>query len=82
MGKEHLWRCSCGGGHFLSVTRDKEANLVYVNVDEYPEAGHWQRLVACWNLLRHRRHSWCELVLTPQQATEIATEITDAPREA
>ena len=81
MSAEKLWRCSCGGSHFVSVRLldDSEAwdtpKYVGIYVEEYPEAGHWQRIKAAWNLLRNRRHTWIEIMLTKDQAQDIAEEI-------
>jgi hypothetical protein len=73
---ERIWRCSCGGSHFVSVSRFADEETVYLHVEEYPVAGHWGRLRACFDLLRGRRHTWYEVLLTPEQAGQVARELT------
>ncbi len=78
---ERIWRCSCGGSHFLNVAGWDDERHLYLHVEEYPEAGHWGRLKACWNLLRHRRHIWIEVLLTPEQVEQLVGELTDRSRQ-
>lgn len=76
---ERIWRCVCGGPHFLSVSRFHDGDTVYLCVEEAVPDGHWARVVACWHLLTRRRHTWYELLLTPAQARDVARELTDPP---
>ncbi len=76
---ERIWRCDCGGDHFVSVSHhvwgDGE-QAAWFQVEDYVEnVGHWARLRACWNLLRTRRHTWHTVLLNERIIGEIIDEL-------
>jgi hypothetical protein len=75
---EKIWRCSCGGTHFLSVSAfddDIDEYNIYIHVEDYPVGGHWERIKAAFKIIFKRRHTWIELILDKEKAEDIASEI-------
>lgn len=74
---EKLWRCDCGGPHYLSITRWPEEGEAWVTVEDPMRVayGFWQRLKWAWELLRTGWHWWGAVLLEPGTAREIAAEL-------
>lgn len=72
-----MWRCQCGGSHFVTVRRYWEPGERSVLVEEFPGPGWQERLRAAWAALGGRHHSWCEVILTPGDVAEMVAALTE-----
>lgn len=71
-----MWRCTCGGSHFLTIhPDDPEWGPGTILVEEICGPSWIERLRACWAILRGRKHDWVEIVLTPKARDEIVAEL-------
>lgn len=72
---DKIWRCDCGGQHFLSITStDCEAYITLEGNFDAPSLR--RRLKAFWKFLRHGHYdTWMEILLTSKVAREIANEL-------
>lgn len=80
---EKLWRCACGDDHFLSVIyydTDPEGWVSVIDGTHCPSL--WCKIKAAWQLIRkgNSPHFGCEVVLTPENAAEIAQAVSDAAK--
>ena len=66
-------RCSCGGGHFVSLSWVD--NECFLTVEDYlaegTEPSLWTRLKAAWAVVRHRHHVWGEVLLGEKETEEM-----------
>jgi hypothetical protein len=82
---DRAWRCSCGDGHFLSVTYWKDDPRWGFDVSGYLSLeGNFgtrgrQRLKHIWQLLRDKGHveTWVGVCLDAKEAREIAGVLLD-----
>lgn len=77
---ERIWRCSCGGHHFVSVTAfagtSEDPGEAYLEVMLHDGAeGLWGRLRTAWDILVHGESCSGEVVLEPAIAVELVAEI-------
>lgn len=77
--KEKLWRCTCGGDHYLSIGFDEEMEIkpwLSVAIMKYPR-GFFARLGMAWELLREGEHWDADLCLDRATATEIRDTLNE-----
>lgn len=75
--KERIWRCECGGPHFLSIISDPD-NEAWISLETPSiERGAWrQKLKAAWAILRHGHYdAWINVFLTKEVAADVAREL-------
>ncbi len=81
---ERIWRCDCGGQHFISIARP---TIVKGDIDFYQYLAFethiktdvlWERIKAAWQILREGQ--WCDgdLHLDAVTAREVCEELTKA----
>lgn len=85
MSTDKIWRCACGGPHFLSIqvmplSDGAEAYLSVVETYDPARETLWGRLRAAWTILRNRHFDGMELILEPDVARQIALELHRAAR--
>lgn len=77
---ERIWRCDCGGAHFVSVSRisfgDPYTSYLSVEV-EYRADTLLNRIKVAWDILRHGRHSNGDVLLAPKVITELQQALAD-----
>lgn len=90
---EKIWRCDCGGDHFLSVSLwkweyKKGSYDGYIEIADdsvpIPGNGWWslkERLKGAWYVLRGRRHTWAVILLSPKTCQEIIDRLTKVKKE-
>jgi hypothetical protein len=82
---DRAWRCSCGDGHFLSVTYWKDDPRLGFEAEGYLslEGGFGAtfriRMKHIWQLLRNKGHAetWVGVSLDAKEAREIAAVLSD-----
>lgn len=82
---ERIWRCDCGGPHFLVISRptmadaDDDDFYQYLALETLTRAdGLWERIKAAWQIVRQGQ--WCDgdLHLDATTAREVCEELTKA----
>ncbi|MDO8673017.1 MAG: hypothetical protein Q7O66_16540 [Dehalococcoidia bacterium] len=76
--REKIFRCSCGGNHYLSISHwsgDPSASMTLEAADHYEDYGLWGRLKAAWQIIREGQHMWFEIVLDPAMTDAVCTEL-------
>jgi hypothetical protein len=74
---EGIWRCECGGGHFLGVSLWKWDDEPY---DGYIQISSWlnikERVKAAWFAIWGRKHTWAMVLLSPKTCQEFIDALT------
>lgn len=81
--KQKIWRCGAGCPDFITITTfpDPPDPSAYLMIEYFSETdSFWNRIKAVFNILRGRRHLWCEITLEDDQALEISEELLEANR--
>lgn len=66
----HLWRCSCGGPHFLTL--DTLGDDRFLMVEAITSGNSWrERIRGAVRVLRGQPHYWCEVSLNEEVADEL-----------
>jgi len=77
--REKLWRCSCGGSHFVALKTlcwGGEGYTYLIVEDMYRFAGGLRRrLRAAWNVLWRGHHGWTDILLEPDDGRALAAEL-------
>ncbi len=91
--KESIWRCDCGGDHFLSVSLWKwedEPYDGYIDIadDSIPIGinglAWWslkKRLKGAWYVFRGRKHTWTNIMLSPKTCQEIIDKLVEVKKQ-
>ena len=81
--EERIWRCACGGTHFLSLNCLDwgDGHTYYVTVLDIERGDNlslWGRLKAAAKLLWGRNHLWTEMLLDEEMAYQMAAWLEQA----
>ena len=76
--KEKIWRCECGGNHYLSISYYSFGANGYLQLeaaDHHDECSIWGRLKAAWQIIQRGQHLWFGILLNLTTIEEVITEL-------
>lgn len=91
--EESIWRCDCGGDHFLSVGLWKwedEPYNGYIDITDQSisivgNGISWRnlkgRLKGAWYVFRGRKHTWTNIMLSPKTCQEIIDKLVEVKKQ-
>ena len=73
---DKIWRCACGGRHYVSITAFKAGNEVFLSVDLHDRSnGLLDRIKSAVNILIHGKDLTGEVLLTWNALREFQDEV-------